>query len=431
MSSFSALQEAREFREQLSSGKRRIGFLFGAGTSQSVGLDGIWQLTDAVGSALDSELAVHYQKLREQAGPDGHVEQILSSVRLRRELLGDSADKRVDGLSGKDAARLDRAICDAILTRVQIEPPKGLKPHINFSNWVRSVERTHPVEIFTTNYDVLIERGLEATMTPHFDGFVGSFEPHFAPGTVDPQLHSATSDFIPPASWVRVWKIHGSIGWRVATYDGVQRIIRVPHRQAKDGEDLLIYPSRDKYSNSRKQPYVSYQDRLRRFVLSGEAMLVIAGYSFGDQHLNEIIFEGLRTNRRLAVTVLVFGDLQESTRENLIHPCEGCRNLTVYSGNQALIGGSLGPWSEPGPAPTHYGEWPFWSESDGQFTLGDFSAFTDYLRVFLGVSERQGVVTANPDNGGLHLAAVNSQPSAAVAAVVHTGQPAPIVVEVG
>ena len=34
-------------------------------------------------------------------------------------------------------------------------------------------------EIFTSNYDLIIEKSLEAIRIPHFDGFVGSYEPFF------------------------------------------------------------------------------------------------------------------------------------------------------------------------------------------------------------------------------------------------------------
>jgi hypothetical protein len=383
MPTFSPLQEAREFREQLSSGRRRTGFLFGAGTSQAVGLDGIAQLTTNVGNELSGEMQKLYEHLLTEVGPTGHVEHVLNTVRLYRELLGDT-EKEARGITGMAAAALDRSICKGILTRVSISPSKGYQPHLDFATWVRSIDRVKPVEIFTLNYDLLIEQALEQTLTPHFDGFIGSVEPHFVAASVDGE-----SDFDgPPASWVRVWKLHGSIGWRLSGEGKNSRIIRVPQKQTSDSEDLLIYPSREKYNSSRRQPYVTYQDRLRRFLLSGEALLVVAGYSFGDQHINEIIFEGLRTNNRLSVTALLYGDLNNEIEKNLLIPCDGYRNLTVYCGDQPTIAGVTGSWSDPGSPPPLYDQWPFWNEATEKFTLGDFSSFAEYLRVFLGASER-------------------------------------------
>src|SRR5438477_617643 len=52
---FDPLREANELRSQLASEKRRLAFLFRAGTSQSVGLEGFTGLTTAVGSDLKND----------------------------------------------------------------------------------------------------------------------------------------------------------------------------------------------------------------------------------------------------------------------------------------------------------------------------------------------------------------------------------------
>lgn len=322
---------------------------------------------------------------------------MLDRVRLCRELLqGRPEDESARGLTLAEATRLDHDICRAIHGRVGIEPPRGLDPYIAFAAWARSITRAYPLEVFTTNYDLLIERGLEAAEVPYFDGFIGSYEPYFSAASVDADLGTSAADLTPPRGWVRVWKLHGSIGWcerRDAA--GRVRIVRATYGTQPGGtaappsaDELLIYPSRQKYEDSRKRPYVAFHDRLRRILVSGETLLVTAGYSFGDQHINEIIFEGLRANNRLAVTALIFGDLQKSTREQLLVPTSGCLNLTMYAANSASISGIVGTWSAPGPAPAEYGSWPFWDVAKDRFTLGDFSGFAGYLRSFLGVREQ-------------------------------------------
>ncbi len=109
----------------------------------------------------------------------------------------------------------------------------------------------------------------------------------------------------------------------------------------------MIFPSREKYADSRRLPFLTYQDRLRKFLSSGEVMLVIAGYSFCDAHLNEIIFQGLRSNSRVAATALVFGTcVDANTGTQLVCPDhvlahgETFRSLTIYGPDKACIGGS-------------------------------------------------------------------------------------------
>ena len=393
-----ALQEAKEMREQLSSDKRRLAFLFGAGTSMAVGIDGIQALTQFVGESLSPDLAPHYQRLLGEFGGSGTVEYILDIVRLCRELLTNSPTETARGLTITQATDLDQQICKAIYDRVSIEPPKGFAPYSVFAGWVRSIARAYPVEVFTTNYDVLIERGLEAAETPHFDGFIGSYEPQFSAASVEAESARGSEGIRAPASWVRVWKLHGSIGWRVRLDENARpRIVRASQKAPTPGEEFLIYPSRQKYSDSRKQPYIAYHDRLRRFLTAGEALLVTVGYSFADQHINEIVFEGLRANNRLAVTALVFGELS-AMEQNLLTPTVGSRNLTVYAANAASVGGVRAGWARP-PTPAMIGGWPFWDSDQSHFTLGSFTHFAEYLRTFLGVRESMpnAVVAAPTD----------------------------------
>ncbi len=175
LTTYDPVMEALHLREQLSSPSRRLGFFFGAGTSMAVGLDGITTITKKVAEMISEELRPCYQKLLDETGNNGNVEDVLNRVRVYRELLGDDALQSFNGISGKTAKTLEREICLAIYRLVNVEPPKGIESHRTLAQWIRSIERTYPVEIFTTNYDLLFERGMESEpAVPYFDGFVGA-----------------------------------------------------------------------------------------------------------------------------------------------------------------------------------------------------------------------------------------------------------------
>jgi hypothetical protein len=381
------LREAHEFRDQVGSEGRRLAFFFGAGTSQAVGIDSITALTRKVEASLTGSQKAHYTRLLTDAGTPGTVENVLDAVRLCREMIGDSASREANGFKGTEAADIDRAICRSIYQAVSKDPPKGLATHAAFAAWLRSVESQFPVEVFTTNYDLLIEKGLEQTEVPYFDGFVGSVAPYFVPATVEADI-SRPHPICPPPTWVRVWKIHGSIGWRfsVDPTSNQKKIVRTPSVEPGKDEDLIIFPSRQKYTDSRKQPYVAYHDRFRRLLSSGEVLLIVIGYSFGDEHINEIIFEALRANNRLAVTAFMYEPLSgKATQRSLLTNASALRNLTVYGPDQASVGGVLAPWSKPTQAaPKWLGTWPFWDEAKKSFALGDFAVFVAFLQSFLG-----------------------------------------------
>jgi len=389
---FDPLREAEELREQLGSDKRRLILLFGAGTSQAVGIDSIASLTSNVRPELTGPQQSHYDKiLGLHAG--SHIEHVLNHVRLCRELIEANTAASPDGFSGSEAAEMDRAVCRAIYKRVKIDPPRGFGTHANVAAWLNSIQRTKPVEIFSTNYDLLIERGLEIAGVPYFDGFIGSVKPYFsnAASELDDEVHSGI-----PKSWVRLWKLHGSIGWRYSTenFTGERKVVALPLLDPGVADDLMIFPSREKYSDSRRLPFVALHDRLRRLTASGESLLLIAGYSFGDEHINDILFGNLRANNRLAITVFLFDPIESPpVKENLINPTGGIRNLTVYGPDGASIGGVLGKWNKPPKPPTGIDKWPFWDDVKNEFSLGSFMNVPPFLQQFIGARTLSPIAT--------------------------------------
>lgn len=387
---------AFELREQLSSDKRRLAFFFGAGTSMSVGIPGIGKLTEGVKDKLQGPEKERFISILSTVDTvvSPNVEDALNRVRLYRELIGKST-RIIDGLSKDAATALDVAICKAIYDFVCVEPSKDIKPHLTLAQWLHAQHgnRDNPVEIFTINYDLLLERAMEKVGLPFFDGFVGSVAPFFAPQLVETDGAKGSEGICPPRAWTRLWKLHGSINWHLIkeASESTPRIARLTGGETKSGGELMIFPSRDKYTDSRKLPYLTYQDRLRKFLSSGEALLVVVGYSFSDDHLNEIVFQGLRSNNRLAVIALIYGINAEHPNldklilpEKMISYGQQYRNLMIYGPDKACIGGIQGEWSEPSKRWNGKEAWPFWDDTNRRFILGDFDAFASYLERFIG-----------------------------------------------
>lgn len=384
---------AIELREQLASDKRRLAFFMGAGTSMAVGIPGIEALTEQVRENLDEVQKNHFDKLCEELGETPNVEDVLNRVRLYRELLGDDESKTYESLTGKTAKELDITICRAIHKNVSIDPPQGIIPHKTFAQWLYAsyAGRGWPIEIFTTNYDLLLEKAMEEVGVPYFDGFVGSVTPFFVPETVEADNTKTYEGICPPRAWTRLWKMHGSVNWylRETANSGKKHVTRLSEIASPEGEELMIFPSREKYIESRKLPFLAYQDRLRRFLSSGEAVLFIIGYSFSDEHLNEIIFQGLRGNSRLAVNVLVYGiEKQHEGEKKLILPddvveyAQTYRNMSVYGPDKAVIGGIVREWA---PSSSVKEGNVYWSDDEKRFTLGDFTVLASYFEHFIGI----------------------------------------------
>jgi hypothetical protein len=375
-----------QFRDQLVSEKRKLGFFFGAGTSMAVGLPGVIALTKQVGDKIDPAQKPAYEAMRKAAGAD-NIEMILNKLRTVRELIGESADEEFYGIKGKDGARaLDVAICKTIYDIVTNIPDSKDESHSNFVNWMfqNQATRTNPIELFTANYDLLFEGAMEHKRLPYFDGFVGTIDPFLIPECVEAENTKKDHGSYIPYSWVRLWKIHGSINWFLVTdKSNKKRIIRSTRKM--DGtEELMIYPSKQKYDESRRLPFLVFQDRLRRFLSGGEVLLIIAGYSFGDEHLNELISQALRANNRLAITALMFGDFSTGQRRitndtvlkiGMEHP-----NLTIIGPDKGCIGGVVTEWGTDDAEKI-----PEWDSTNQNFNIGDFRVFSNYLKMNFGI----------------------------------------------
>jgi hypothetical protein len=169
-----------------------------------------------------------------------------------------------------------------------------------------------------------------------------------------------------------------------------QRITRLPGIKLEEGEELVIFPSREKYVQSRKLPFLAFQDRLRAFLSRGECLAVILGYSFSDEHLNEIIFQGLRSNSRLSIIALVYGVKEKdgeaahlTVPQKILEYGIQHKNLSVYGPDKACIGGIDALWGEPFRSRKKTETWPFWDEASKSFVLGDFNSFAAFLDVFM------------------------------------------------
>jgi hypothetical protein len=383
-------QIANQLRDQLSSDKRKLGFFFGAGTSIAVGVPGVLALTSKVSEILSEPSKTTFEELKKSCGSE-NIEHILNKLRTVRELIGDSDSEEIYGIKGKDTGqKLDVEICKAISEVVNKTSPSEFQPHLIFSNWLfqNQATRYSPIEIFTSNYDLLIEQALEYKKLPYFDGFVGSINPFLIPECIEAENVKNDQNSYIPYSWVRLWKIHGSINWFLTKdTENRKRIIRSTNRNLNVGDELMIYPSKQKYDESRRLPFLVFQDRFRKFLSNGETLLLIAGYSFGDDHLNEILFQALRANKRLAITALIFGDkkvgeTQRCVDEKVLSFGKDNPNFTILGPDKACIGGVISEWDSN---EVNLKKLNFWDDSTKNFNLGDFSVFANYLQMNFGI----------------------------------------------
>jgi len=381
MEKINVIREVRELKTHLSYSKN-IGFFFGAGTSCALGIPNIEQLTTNIASKLTDDFLKNFKIIVSDLETTittrkVNIEDILNHIRRIREITGEKDSKQYEGVSGEAAKDLDKEICTIIYDFIaEKEAAANFENTKRFFAWLNLLNRDFSKEIFTTNYDLIIEKSLEASQIPYFDGFVGSYEPFFWQESIDQFV--SKNDLT--QNWIRLWKIHGSLSWfwKQDSKTNAQKIIRVGRiENIKDEEnELVIYPSKEKYDSSKKQPFIAYFDRFKNYLLSGELLFVFTGYSFSDQHINEIIFNCLRQNNRLTALVFFF---QDSEVENLYKQIPSYLNLTVFGPQKAIINGNLGEWEyiETDLKPNEKKD--YWDEANAKFKLGDFNELVKFL----------------------------------------------------
>ncbi len=376
------LEYIKNLKQLLVSDKKNIAFLFGAGTS----LPKI-PTTNEMMEEIENNLCENHQQAIQEIKSEVisyNIETLLSNIEQKIQII---AGGKLNGLDVGGFESLRDTIKNEIKSKVSVSIEESLKDslHYDFAEWIGLANRKYSVEIFTTNYDYLLEQGLEEANIPFYDGFTGSYNPFFNADSVEDM------EFIPKQT--KLWKMHGSLGWH---YDPKNRKIC---RKSSDNNEILIYPSTLKYDESRKQPYIALIDRLTNFLKKSDTLLITCGYSFGDEHINERIITALNSNDSGHVIALYY-DIEKNNGDKNCSLVNGHspiklanknKKISIYGRKRAVIGGQLGEWQlkqKPnendmgindyfkGDSEEKNGEW----KGIGELMLPDFSNFVQFLR---------------------------------------------------
>lgn len=399
-----SIRHLRYLRQSLMQDNESIGFFLAAGCPLSVSMpEGQWplipdvlNLTKQINESLSAN-SDHARLIAEMKKAEGNVENIEAILSFLRSLIQVAKGGDVRGLTEKALIDLEKKVCAAIVNRINVGLPNLETPYHYLCNWVTSIERKHAVEIFTTNYDLLVEQSFEDNGAPYFDGFVGSRRSFF-------DLRAVEDNLI-PKHWTRLWKIHGSINWQLEDRGGQRYVCRTS--DVKLDAAHLIYPSHLKYQESRKMPYLALIDQLNRFIRRKSSLLVICGYSFNDEHINDTIVNALKANPTAMVLGLMYGGYRkasgEETYPEAIRLAKKQHNLNIWMDDAAIVGTNFGVWGAPrdtedtdaelrqfikheaivgGPA----------DEKRFIVKLGDFSNFAQFLKQIIGSGARSADV---------------------------------------
>jgi hypothetical protein len=188
---------------------------------------------------------------------------------------------------------------------------------LSFASRTSSRER---LNLFTTNYDRLIEYGCDRGGLHIMDRFVGHLRPVFRASRLSLDLH-----YNPPGirgeprymeGVLRLTKLHGSLDWRWEEHE-LRRYsipfgapITHPDLPKEPIESVMIYPNPAKDVETLNYPYAELFRDFSAALCRPNSALVTFGYGFGDDHINRVIRDML-TIPSTHLVIISYGDTEK------------------------------------------------------------------------------------------------------------------------
>ncbi len=263
----------------------------------------------ATPTTRDEILARQSELYSGQSAPlNVNFERVLETMLHWREALPESGGRlRIDGTPpvNAEAADIDEALRqakDALAAACNLPSTGKESGHATHKTLVRKL-LTRPlnlkrVNVFTLNYDTLVEQAADAEGVVLLDGFVGTQRRVFRPESYEQDLYfpaETTEGRVHRFDRVlHLYKLHGSITWRATdpSLDNPYGVFSGPFDPVAS-EPLLIYPTPAKYGETLGIPYSELFRRFAAAVTRPQSVLFVIGFGFGDEHVNKIILQAL------------------------------------------------------------------------------------------------------------------------------------------
>ena len=218
----------------------------------------------------------------------------------------------------------------------------SLDVHTNFLQGI-SKRSDEVIPLFNLNYDPLLERAAEFSKLRLIDGFIGVENSYYDSNTFQQRIgvarrSSGRRQFSIIRGNIHLYKLHGSLGWYESQSKGVRRCgfnLSIP----EDAKRLMIPPQRRKATDTMSIPYSSLWTELRAFIRHGPYLinrLVSIGYGMRDEHVNDVIENGLV---RTDLTLMIFAcDL----KDDVFTRWSKKKNVIIVTNDRSSLNGEIG-----------------------------------------------------------------------------------------
>lgn len=122
---------------------------------------------------------------------------------------------------------------------------------------------------------------------------------------------------------MRLYKIHGSIDW-------VEKDAKIQQVQKySEKENILIYPTQAKHFETQYSPYSELFREMNIKLQSSNTTLIILGYGFSDDHINNLIEQSLINED---FNLIILGSLDEEKAKSFFERNNDNMNIHFISG---------------------------------------------------------------------------------------------------
>ena len=177
-------------------------------------------------------------------------------------------------------------------------------------------------DIYTPNYDLAFEYSLDQLAIDYRDGFSGFVNRIFDPRTLQGKDKTG------------LIKIHGSVNWIVE--DGQVKEFQPKFLNGKviidDTAPVLIYPTSHKLYQTYSTPYSELMRHMLDEMQIGKNVVIVLGYKYGDDHINEILFKALENPNNIFYFFLYNPDESGEFVDQLKRLADSMPNINILTG---------------------------------------------------------------------------------------------------
>ena len=178
------------------------------------------------------------------------------------------------------------------------------------------------INLFTTNYDMAFDYALDNLGIQYINGFTGIHKRYFRPEVYDYDLYypgqSVSGKVYRAEKVLKYYKLHGSLSWISTEHTsqdpyGIQELdMGAQWATSTSGNELMVYPCANKKTFTLDLPYSELFRQFAQAIIQPQSVLFCLGYSFNDEHINDIIHQALA----IPSFTLIVANYSPSSEEN-------------------------------------------------------------------------------------------------------------------